>query len=483
MNSFMRFYLSLFVFAVGLSAADLTVLLDKAGKGDAEAQYQLAEIYAEAQGVEQDYAKSYQWAKKAADQGNSKAQYRLASIIFTGEFGPKNQPEALQLFLKSAVGLKKQAEEGDHDSQSKLGVLYAKGVGVKKDLTEAAKLFKQAAEGGHVKAQLDLAKSYFEGKGVDRNPTTAIHWFEKSAKAGHGQAQIELGLLYIQGIGCRQDIELGLTWIKKASTVRHPTYAKQAQTLLDRLKANPPKIGPDIKALTKRAENGELKAQLELANRYERGAGLKVDFSAVRRWLDAAVRQGSSGASHHLGGMLMAGRGLKENPEKAVHYWSLAARLGHGAAQVDYAVACAKGYGVEKNLPEAYYWTLVVRKTTIADEQQNSLRALQGVISPGLKPDEILDCLKRSRVWNKPEDKETRLEIVAAEYGNPEAQFARGLAIRNSHPIEALKWLLLAKKSKIKNAGKSADELTTKLSKSQVEKAKNLFEKFRPLGH
>ena len=91
--------------------------------------------------------------------------------------------------------------------------------------------------------------------------------------------------------------------------------------------------------------------------------------------------------------------------------------------------------------------------------------------------------MKRSRIWNKPENKETRLEIVAAEYGNPEAQFARGLAIRNSHPIEALKWLLLAKKSKVENAGKSADELTLKLSKSQVEKAKDLFEKFSPLGH
>ena len=38
MNSLMRIYLSLFALAVGLSAADLTVLLDKAGKGDAEAQ-------------------------------------------------------------------------------------------------------------------------------------------------------------------------------------------------------------------------------------------------------------------------------------------------------------------------------------------------------------------------------------------------------------------------------------------------------------
>ena len=88
----MRIFLLLVLLTVGLSAADLTVLLQKAEKGDVEAQYQLAEIYAEAIGVEQDYDKSYHWAKKAADQGNPKAQYRLASIIYTGEIGPKNQP-------------------------------------------------------------------------------------------------------------------------------------------------------------------------------------------------------------------------------------------------------------------------------------------------------------------------------------------------------------------------------------------------------
>ena len=178
----------------------------------------------------------------------------------------------------------------------------------------------------------------------------------------------------------------------------------------------------------------------------------------------------------------MAGRGLKMNSEKAAHYWSLAAWLGHRGAQVDYAVACAKGYGMEKNLPEAYYWRLIARKVTVSEEQQKKLRALQGIISGDLKPDEILEGLKRSRTWESPEDHETRLQIVAAEYGEPEAQFSRGLAIKDSHPIEALKWLRLAEKAKVKGAEKSAAELASKLGKSQVQQAQNKAGKFKLLG-
>ena len=482
MKDAIHIFFSIFALTVGSPAADLTVVLQKAEKGDAEAQYQLAEMYADARGVDQDYTKSYHWAKKAADQGNPKAQYRLASIIYKGETGRKNQPKGLQLFFKSVGGLKNLAEAGDPDSRSKLGILYARGVGVNKDLAEAAKLFEQAAREGHAKAQVDLAAAYLLGNGVDRNPTTAGHWFEKAAKAGNGQAQIEFGMLNIRGVGCRQDVKSGLSWIKKASAQRHPGHAKQALTLLSRLEANPPKSGPDIDALKQRAKKGELKAQLELAHRYEIGASLKVDFSAVLRWLDAATRQGSASASHHLGGMLMAGRGLKMNPEKAAHYWSLAAWLGHRGAQVDYAVACAKGYGMEKNLPEAYYWMLIARKVTVSEEQQKKLRALQGIISGDLKPDEILEGLKRSRTWESPEDHETRLQIVAAEYGEPEAQFSRGLAIKDSHPIEALKWLRLAEKAKVKGAEKSAAELASKLGKSQVQQAQNKAGKFKLLG-
>ena len=99
MSRFVLNFIGFLLLTGDLSGIDFKALLQRAERGDVEAQYRLAEMYAEAQGVDQDYAKATQWARKAADQGNAKAQYRLASIIYTGENGQKRQPEALQLFL------------------------------------------------------------------------------------------------------------------------------------------------------------------------------------------------------------------------------------------------------------------------------------------------------------------------------------------------------------------------------------------------
>ena len=461
------------------SGGDLKGILSKAENGDKGAQYRLAEMYAEAQGVDQDYLKASQWARKAADQGDAKAQYRLASIMYLGVDGQRRQPEALKLFLRSVAGLKVLAKEGDADAQSKLGILYARGIGVQKDLKQAAQLFEKSAKAGYAKAQTDLAGAYLMGRGVIRNPTTAGYWFEKAAKAGYGEAQIQLGLLHIQGIGCRQNVDSGLDWLKKAEVQRHPDYAKRARGLLSRLKSSPPKKGQDISVLEEQAQKGQLKAQLELAQRYEIGAGVKVDLSAVVEWLDAATGQGSANAGHRLGGMLMMGRGIEKNTKRAVRYWNLAARLGHGGAQVDYAVARAKGDGADKDLSEAYYWMLIARRGATSEKQQKNLKALQGLITSDLKPDQILDGLKRSRKWRNPEN---RAQIASAEYGDTKAQFAYGLAIKESQPIEALKWLRLAERGKVKDAAEQVGKLVEKLDKEQVERAKRMVERFKPLA-
>jgi len=466
----------------GFAKADFNSLRKKAEKGDADAQYQLAEMYAEAQGVDQDYAKASQWARKAADQGNAKAQYRLASIMYMGLNGERLQPQGLQLFQKARAGLELLANNNDPDAKGKLGILFARGIGVQKDLEQASKLFEEAAKAGSVKAQSDLAAAYLMGRGVERNPTTAGFWFEKAAKAGYAEAQIQYGLMKIQGTGCRQDIKIGLAWLKKASQQRHSEGAKQAKVLLERLRGNPPKIGTNIDALINRAKKNELEAQWELAQRYEFGKGVKVDFSEAIKWLDAASRQGFEAAAHRLGGMFMMGYGTEKNVQRGAAYWKLAAELGHSGAQVDFAVASRQGDGVAKNLQEAYYWMLIARRGVTSEEQQEKLLVLQKIIASGLKSDEILQGLKRSREWRRPEKKKVRIHLVGAEYGDPDSQFAYGQFIVNTHPVEALKWFRLAQEGKVKGAAKSADEQASKLSKAQIELVEKRVKEFKPLA-
>ena len=55
---------------------DIKTLTTKAEQGDAIAQYNLGVIYSNGKVVEQSDEKAVYWWQKAADQGNTKAQFR-----------------------------------------------------------------------------------------------------------------------------------------------------------------------------------------------------------------------------------------------------------------------------------------------------------------------------------------------------------------------------------------------------------------------
>ena len=126
-----------------------------AAGGDADSQFQLADIYRYGKGVKKDYRESFEWAQKAANQGNAQAQHHL-------------------------------------------GIFYTYGMGVKKDLPEAFKWFQKAAEQGFVNSQYRVGKCYYNAAGVPKDDRKAISWMHKAAKAGDGdtEAMEALGLIY-----------------------------------------------------------------------------------------------------------------------------------------------------------------------------------------------------------------------------------------------------------------------------------------------
>ena len=61
--------------------------------------------------------------------------------------------------------LRRQAEQGDPDAQSILGLMYANGEGVLKDDTEAVRWYRLAADQGVALTQYNLGHMYFLGRG------------------------------------------------------------------------------------------------------------------------------------------------------------------------------------------------------------------------------------------------------------------------------------------------------------------------------
>lgn len=66
--------------------------------------------------------------------------------------------------------------------------MYYNGLGVDKDLSEAAKWYLSAAEQGSDKAQNDIGYMYDKGLGVEQNTAAAVKWYRKAAQQGNKQA-------------------------------------------------------------------------------------------------------------------------------------------------------------------------------------------------------------------------------------------------------------------------------------------------------
>lgn len=97
--------------------------------------------------------------------------------------------EAIKLWDQSA-------NDGDSNSQEKLGELYYNGLGVPQDYKEAARLYTLSANQGNDVAQILLALMYESGQGVSQNYEEAQRLLTLSASQGNAVAQYNLGLLY-----------------------------------------------------------------------------------------------------------------------------------------------------------------------------------------------------------------------------------------------------------------------------------------------
>lgn len=143
--------------------------------GDAEAELQLAIIYARGEGVAQDYASSANWFRAAANQGVARAQYDLGVLYERGRGVAADPAEAARWYLKSA-------QAGYPLAQYNLAVCYTRGQGLRQDLAEAALWYRRAAVQGVVQAMINLATMYDKGEGIAGSPVDAYAWYRGAGR-------------------------------------------------------------------------------------------------------------------------------------------------------------------------------------------------------------------------------------------------------------------------------------------------------------
>ncbi len=155
--------------------------------------------------------RDFEETRKTAEQGDIRAQKKLALLYLKGKGVEKNEIEAMNWCRKAA-------EQGDAVAQTNLGWIYRVGKGVKKNDVEAVKWYRKAAEQGNAKAQNDLGVAYIDGKGIKMNETEGVRWLRMAAEQGHAAAQDNLGEIYHYGVcGVEENYEEAAKWYQKAA--------------------------------------------------------------------------------------------------------------------------------------------------------------------------------------------------------------------------------------------------------------------------
>jgi TPR repeat protein len=156
----------------GDPATSVAALRYAAEGGEPLAQWKLARMYAEGDGVVRDDAKAYEYFSQIVDH------------YADDEPDPRERSMAASAFVAVGVYLRD-------------GV---PGARIKPDLDRAFDLFRYAATYfGAADAQYNLARMYLDGAGVKKNVRQGVNWLELAARKGHPRAQAMLGRMMFSG--------------------------------------------------------------------------------------------------------------------------------------------------------------------------------------------------------------------------------------------------------------------------------------------
>ena len=195
------------------SASEMLRLLRLAAKqGDSEALGKLAFCYEYGRGTGVDLKKAENLYRLSAERGNAMSQFKYAEFLANGTVS-KN-PD----IHKALPWYRKAIEQKNPQAAFRLGVFYLEGIGVKKNERKAAEHFFEAAKQNYARAQYNLGCMYAAGTGeLVKDESAAVYWFTLAAKGGDATAQRVLGVRYLEGRGVKRSLTHGENLLREAA--------------------------------------------------------------------------------------------------------------------------------------------------------------------------------------------------------------------------------------------------------------------------
>lgn len=128
---------------------------------------------------------------------------------------------------------------------------------------------------------------------------------------------------------------------------------------------------PELAALQKKADSGDVQAQFTLGVAYDAGHMVTQNYEDAVRWYRKAADQGLAEAQYNLGVAYSYGHGVKKDPVEAVKWYRKAADQGMAKAQYNLGLAYSKGTGVPQDYEMAAQWYQTAAEQGLPQAQYN----------------------------------------------------------------------------------------------------------------
>ncbi len=321
--------------------------LKGAYRNNKESQYNLAWIYENGEGANQNLYLARYWYQKAKERGEPRAESKLAELSAMIE-GRRSTQSGGVLTLQD---MHERANQGDIDACLYLARSYQMGSGCKKDGKEALRWCTKAAEGERADAMYLLGTYYEEGVGASwgrKNEDKAILLYGRAAEKGNARAQYRLAWLLRK----KGDTLSALQSLTKAAVQGYVEAQVELGKWLEEGYGGVPDASRAVSWYRSAAYQGNLEAQYRLGRCYERGAGCRKNIFFAFLWYQSAATQSHTGSLFALGKIYES----RDDIRNALSYITKAAEMGNAQAQFTMGEYYETGRYVPKDIDRADEW-------------------------------------------------------------------------------------------------------------------------------
>lgn len=260
--------------------------------------------------IPSDFPKAFELMEMEAEKGNGFAMHDLAKMYLQGHGCNEDEELAQEWFAKTYEAfIKQEARTKFNDYlQYRIGKLYSFGYGVEQDYLMAAEWYQKAVNALNPFAAYALGSLYRRGQGVEQDDSEAFSLYKMAAnnqRFPNAYAAYELGRMCEKGIGTEQDLQASSKWYKQA----YEGFLKIEESMADD------------------------KLYYRLGQMNMNGIGTKIDNERAREYYEKALELENVDALYGLGRLYLKKDYEYRDREKAIEYLTQAAEQGHEYAR------------------------------------------------------------------------------------------------------------------------------------------------------